>query len=223
MTDLKNIMKNHLFKFNYEYDKEQLKKEFAIMSESIDTELHTVNSELLYRVANNRNDIDPDIFPKYHDLKDKERWDNINSWTIRAFSGGNDYNTYELFQQCCPEMKRISEELTKVVGSAGGNLMVPYFLLQEQDTEVPVHIDMGFKCAINLIVDGSNTPIYFRDEDGTVTEYNYDNALLNVCGVFHGVPEQQDTRRIILKFRIVDVPYEVARERMVEYFGDSQT
>ena len=211
----------HLFKFNYEYDKEQLKKEFNIMSESIETELHTVNSELLYRVANNREDIDPDIFPKYHDLKDKERWDNIDSWTIRAFNGGDDYYTYETFQKQCPEMKRISEELTTVVGSAGGNLMVPYFLLQEQNTEVPVHIDMGFNCAINLIVDGAETPIYFRNEDNSIVEYNYDNALLNVCGVFHGVPEQQDTRRIILKFRIVDVTYEDALERMRSYFGDT--
>lgn len=211
-------MKEHLFKFNYEYDKEQLKKEFAIMTDSIETQLHTVNTELLYQVAENREDVEPDIFPKYHDLKDKSRWDEIDSWTIRAFNGGKDYHSYKTFQRKCPEMKRISEELTKVVGSDGGNLMVPYFLLQEQNTEVPIHIDMGFKCAINLIVDGADTPIYFRDEDGTITEYNYDNALLNVCGVFHGVPEQQDTRRIILKFRIVDVTYEDAYIRMSEYF-----
>ena len=211
-------MQNHLLKFNYEYDKEQLKKEFAIMNSSIETQLHTVNSELLYQVADNRNDIKPDIFPTYHDLKDKERWDEIDSWTIRAFKGGKNYDNYRTFQEKCPEMKRISEELTKVVGSGGGNLMVPYFMLQEQNTEVPVHIDMGFKCAINLIVAGADTPIYFRDEDNTITEYNYDNALLNVCGVFHGVPEQQDTRRVILKFRIVDVSYEDAYIRMAEYF-----
>lgn len=209
----------HLYRFDYPIDKEALYREKEIMENDETTILHTVNKDLLEKVANGR-DVDgaEEIFPKYHDLKDEERWEEIDSWTIRAYPMKQDYNTYDSFSELY-EIKRISDELTKVVGSAGGNMMVPYFLMQEQDTEVPVHIDMGFQCAINIIIDGDDTPIYFRDEDGTYTTYNYKAALLNVCGVFHGVPEQKDTKRCILKFRIVDVSYEDALKRMMEYFG----
>ena len=210
----------HLYRFNYPIDKEALYKEKEIM-ENTDTILHTVNTNLLERVANGRNvDGAEDIFPKYHDLKDKKRWDEIDSWTIRAFSLDKNYNEYEAFQEC-HEMKRIADELTKVVGSEGGNLMVPYFLMQEQETEVPMHIDMGFKSAINIVIDGgSDTPVVFRDEDGTETEYFYNSALLNVCEIFHGVPVQKNVKRMILKFRIVDVDYSTACKRMMEYFGE---
>ena len=209
----------HLYRFDYPIDKEALYREKEIMENDETTILHTVNKDLLEKVANGR-DVDgaEEIFPKYHDLKDEERWEEIDSWTIRAYPMKQDYDTYDSFSEL-HEIKRISDELTKVVGSAGGNMMVPYFLMQEQDTEVPAHIDMGFQCAINIIIDGDNTPIYFRDEDGTHPTYNYKAALLNVCGVFHGVPEQKDTKRCILKFRIVDVSYEDALKRMMEYFG----
>lgn len=210
----------HLFKFDYPIDKEALYREKEMMENDC-TILHTVNTELLERVANGRDVENADeIFPKYHDLKDKQRWDEIDTWTIRAYSLEKQYYEYESFQKC-HEMKRIADELTRVVGSRGGNSMVPYFLMQEQDTEVPAHIDMGFKCAINIIIDGDQTPIYFRDGDGTYTTYNYKAALLNVCGVFHGVPEQKDVKRCILKFRIVDVSYEDALQRMRNYFGDT--
>jgi len=211
----------HLYRFDYPIDKESLYREKEVMESDETTILYTVNKELLEQVANGRYvEGGDEIFPKYHDLADEQRWDEIDSWTIRAFGMGKNYNEYKAFQKC-HEMKRISEELTRVVGSAGGNNMVPYFLMQEQNTEVPPHIDMGFKCAINIIIDGDQTPIYFRDDDGTITTYNYKAALLNVCSVFHGVPEQKDIKRCILKFRIVDVEYEDALERMRSYFGDT--
>ena len=217
----------HLFRFEYPIDKTALYREKEIMDtanldeESADTKLYTVNTDLLERVASGRNvEGKEDIFPKYHDLQDKEKWDNIETWTIRAFGLHKPYYDFPAFKHC-HEIKRIADELTSVVGSKGGNDMVPYFLMQEENSEVPPHIDMGFKCAINIIIDGSDTPIYFRDEDGTVTHYNYNAALLNVCGVFHGVPEQKNVKRMILKFRIVDVDYDTALKRMMEYFGDS--
>ena len=211
----------HLYRFDYPIDKEALYREKEIMESDETTILHTVNKELLEKVANGREVEGADeIFPKYHDLADEQQWEEIDSWTIRAYGLDKDYNEHDSFSQL-HEIKRISEELTRVVGSEGGNSMVPYFLMQEQDTEVPAHIDMGFKCAINIIIDGDQTPIYFRDEDGTITTYNYKAALLNVCGVFHGVPKQKDTKRCILKFRIVDVEYEDALERMRSYFGDT--
>lgn len=217
-------MKNehrHIYKFDYPVDKEALYREKEIM-ENANTELHIVNTELLEKVANGRHvDGAADIFPKYHDLKDKKRWDEIDSWTIRAFGVDKDYHDYDAFKEC-HEMRRISEELTKAIGSSGGNKMVPYFLMQEQETEVPMHIDMGFTCAINIIIDGGEeTPVVFRDEDGTETEYYYKAALLNVCEVFHGVPVQKNVKRMILKLRISDVSYDDALKRLKEYFGDS--
>lgn len=215
-------MEEHLYRFNYEYDKEQLLKEFHIMNNNEDkTDYWIINTDVLYTVANGREDIDVDnIFPNYHDIEDKEKWDNLTGWRIRSLPLGQDYNKSELYLSECKEMKRMADELTRVVGSEGGNLMIPYFLTQEENSEVPIHIDMGFSCAINMIIEGGETPVYFRDDDGTISEYNYENALLNVCGKFHGVPEQQDKRRVLLKFRIVDVNYYDAMNRLKEYFGD---
>lgn len=205
----------HLYRFNYQVNTEALHEEKKIMENS-DTILHVVNTSLLEKVAKSRQV--ENIFPEYHDLQDKQLWDEIDTWTIRAFGTDKNYNEYEAFSKC-NEMKRISDELTEIIGSSGGNNMTPYFMMQEKNTEVPVHIDMGFKCAINIIIDGVDTPIYFRDEDGTYTSYNYKAALLNVCEVFHGVPKQQNTNRLILKFRILDVDYNTALKRMIGYFG----
>ena len=60
----------------------------------------------------------------------------------------------------------------------------------------------------------------FREDDGSVHKYNYDNALLNICNVFHGVPKQQDMKRMLLKFRVKDVSSDDACKRMMAYFSE---
>ena len=115
----------HLYRFDYPIDKESLYREKEIMESDETTILHTVNKDLLERVANGRDVVGAEeIFPKYHDLADKQRWEEIDSWTIRAYGLDKDYDQHESFSQL-HEIKRISEELTRVVGSTGGNNMVP--------------------------------------------------------------------------------------------------
>lgn len=212
----------HIYRFDYPIDKDALRKEKILMDSASDTTFHVVNTDLLEQVNEGRNTRE-DLFPTYHDFEDKEHWDNMDTWTIRGFSSGRTYLQDEIYNEC-NEIKRITNELTSIIGSAGGDEMVPYFMIQDQKTIVPMHIDMGFSTAINLIVDGENTPVIFRDEkDGEEFEYYYDNALMNVCNYFHSVPEQQNAQRLVLKFRIKDVSYDDALNKMMEYFGDSQT
>jgi len=202
-------MLRHLYKFDYQVDKEQLKKEHKLMQESNETSLRNVNTELLEKVNAGR-DTGKDIFPTYHDLKDKEQWDNMDTLKIRAF------DEYQ-YQDDYPEIKRLTNDFAKILDSKD---ITPFFVLQEQNSDFPMHMDMGFQCAINLIIDGGDTPIMFREDDGSIHKYNYDNALLNICNVFHGVPKQQDMKRMLLKFRIKDVSYDNACKRMMEYFGE---
>ena len=121
------------------------------------------------------------------------------------------------FKDDYPEIKRLTNDFSKILDSKD---ITPFFVLQEQNSDFPMHIDMGFQCAINLIIDGGDTPIMFREDDGSVHKYNYDNALLNICNVFHGVPKQQDMKRMLLKFRVKDVSYDDACKRMMEYFSE---
>lgn len=201
-------MLEHLYKFNYDIDRQQLVKEHDLMSSSDETSLHTVNTELLEKVNAGR-DTGEDIFPTYHDLKDKKQWDNMNTLKVRSF------DEYQ-FQTDYPEMKRLTNDFGNIIGSKD---ITPFFVLQEKDSDFPFHIDMGFQCAINIIIKGGDTPILFRENDN-IHEYNYENALLNICNIFHSVPVQQDVNRMLLKFRIKDVSYSDASKRMMEYFGE---
>ena len=63
-------------------------------------------------------------------------------------------------------------------------------------------------------------PILFRENDN-IHEYNYENALLNICNIFHSVPVQQDVNRMLLKFRIKDVSYSDASKRMMGKVSNS--
>lgn len=201
-------MIEHLYRFSYDIDREQLVKEHDLMSLSDETSLHNVNTELLEKVNAGR-DTGEDIFPTYHDLKDKEQWDNMNTLKVRSF------DEYQ-FQTDYPEMKRLTNDFGNIIGSKD---ITPFFVLQEKDSDFPFHIDMGFQCAINIIIKGGDTPILFRENDN-IHEYNYENALLNICNIFHSVPVQQDVNRMLLKFRIKDVSYSDASKRMMEYFGE---
>jgi hypothetical protein len=201
-------MIEHLYRFNYDIDREQLVKEHDLMSSSDETSLHNVNTELLEKVNAGR-ETGEDIFPTYHDLKDKEQWDNMNTLKVRSF---DEYK----FQTDYPEMKRLTNDFGNIIGSKD---ITPFFVLQEKDSDFPFHIDMGFQCAINIIIKGGDTPILFRENDN-IHEYNYENALLNICNIFHSVPVQQDVNRMLLKFRIKDVSYSDASKRMMEYFGE---
>ena len=201
-------MLEHLYKFNYDIDRQQLVKEHDLMSSSDETSLYTVNTELLEKVNAGR-DTGEDIFPTYHDLKDKKQWDNMNTLKVRSF------DEYQ-FQTDYPEMKRLTNDFGNIIGSKD---ITPFFVLQEKDSDFPFHIDMGFQCAINIIIKGGDTPILFRENDN-IHEYNYENALLNICNIFHSVPVQQDVNRMLLKFRIKDVSYSDASKRMMEYFGE---
>ena len=201
-------MIKHLYRFNYDIDREQLVKEHDLMSSSDETSLHNVNTELLEKVNAGR-ETGEDIFPTYHDLKDKEQRDNMNTLKVRSF------DEYQ-FQTDYPEMKRLTNDFGNIIGSKD---ITPFFVLQEKDSDFPFHIDMGFQCAINIIIKGGDTPILFRENDN-IHEYNYENALLNICNIFHSVPVQQDVNRMLLKFRIKDVSYSDASKRMMEYFGE---
>ena len=201
-------MIEHLYRFNYDIDREQLVKEHDLMSSSDETSLHNVNTELLEKVNAGR-ETGEDIFHTYHDLKDKEQWDNMNTLKVRSF---DEYK----FQTDYPEMKRLTNDFGNIIGSKD---ITPFFVLQEKDSDFPFHIDMGFQCAINIIIKGGDTPILFRENDN-IHEYNYENALLNICNIFHSVPVQQDVNRMLLKFRIKDVSYSDASKRMMEYFGE---
>jgi len=201
-------MIEHLYRFNYDINREQLVKEHDLMSSSDEASLHIVNTELLEKVNAGRN-TGEDIFPTYHDFKDKEQWDNMNTLKVRSF------DEYQ-FQTDYPEMKRLTNDFGNIIGSKD---ITPFFVLQEKDSDFPFHIDMGFQCAINIIIKGGDTPILFREND-TIHEYNYENALLNICNIFHSVPVQQDVNRMLLKFRIKDVSYSDASKRMMEYFGE---
>ena len=111
------------------------------MNSREDTSLLTVNTELLEKVNAGR-ETGEDIFPTYHDLKDKEQWDNMNTLKIRMF---DEYK----FQNDYPEMKRLTVDFGNIIGSKD---ITPFFVLQEKDSNFPFHIDMGFECAINIII-----------------------------------------------------------------------
>ena len=77
------------------------------MQESEETSLHIVNTELLETVNAGR-DTGEDIFPTYHDLKDKDQWDDMDTLKIRAFK------EYQ-YQDNYPEMKRLTNDFAKIL------------------------------------------------------------------------------------------------------------
>ena len=84
------------------------------------------------------------------------------------------------------------------------------FFTQKVGTNVKMHVDVGTSCAINFILRGEETPIIF-EEDGT---FYYKDALINVSKK-HMVPEQTSTDRMLFKLRILNMPFEEVREKLI--------
>lgn len=78
----------------------------------------------------------------------------------------------------------------------------PRFYRQLENTEVPMHTDLGTQCCINIVLSDSYGPVYFEDSG----YHTYECALLDTTKM-HCVPPYPE-ERIILKFSIFDYEYE---------------
>jgi len=78
----------------------------------------------------------------------------------------------------------------------------PRFYKQKENTEVPMHADIGTQCSINIVLSDNAGPICFEGHG----EFTYSCAVLDVTKR-HSVPAYPE-ERILLKYSIFDYGYE---------------
>ena len=142
-------------------------------------------------------------FSDYLDSEDKDWWMRQDTW-----QSSMNADAEMLFKM--PETTRI---LTLFKGVLQTERIEANFFSQQQGTTVKPHVDVGTPCAINFIIRGNATPIIFED-GGT---HYYQNALLDVSKR-HSVPEQVDDKRLVFKLRILDLPFEEAQKKIINFF-----
>ena len=98
--------------------------------------------------------------------------------------------------------KEVYKVLDQIKGITGIENISPRFYKQLADTEVPMHIDLGTKCCINIVLSDNFGPVYYEDSG----YHKYECGLLNTT-IMHCVPPHPE-ERIILKFSIFDYEYE---------------
>lgn len=82
------------------------------------------------------------------------------------------------------------------------------------NTVLPYHVDPHLTCAINFILSDNPAPISFEQSGNT---YEYKTALLNLS-LPHGVWNGNEDR-ILFKLSIVDEPYEVVYNNIMDLMG----
>lgn len=184
---------------NYiDVDREQLEQESKICN------FVPINRVTLRRIKMDKsNDSYGNKFSDYLNDEDKDWWLRQDTWQ-------SSINVDDDMLDKMPETTRILSLFKSVLQTH--NIEANFFT-QKKDTEVKTHVDVGTPCAINFIIHGDATPIVFEDA-GT---FFYKNALLDVSKK-HSVPRQLETERLVFKLRILDTPYEEAREKIIEFF-----
>jgi hypothetical protein len=142
-------------------------------------------------------------FSDYLDKEDKDWWMKQDTWQ-------SSINADAEMLKSMPEVARI---LSMFKAALATDNIEANFFTQQKDTEVKAHIDVGTPCAINFIINGNATPIIF-DESGT---HFYTNALLDVSKR-HSVPMQLDTERLVFKLRILDLTFNEAQKKIIDFF-----
>lgn len=96
------------------------------------------------------------------------------------------------------EMFDYAQELCDTFGIKNGK---PRFYKLEANTELPMHVDYGTTCSLNIALSDGNAPVKFMDK-----EYAYKSAILNT-GNTHGVVNGPTDRRLF-KISVFDQTFE---------------
>jgi len=96
------------------------------------------------------------------------------------------------------EVKRLTDLIQEVTSSKD---VRPRFYKQQENTEVPPHIDHNTKCSINIVLSDNYGPIQFTGQEPAF----YKCAVLDTSKE-HWVPPY-DEERLLLKFSIFDITF----------------
>tara|TARA_R110000772_G_scaffold222251_1_gene332732 strand:+ start:3634 stop:4215 length:582 start_codon:yes stop_codon:yes gene_type:complete len=146
---------------------------------------------------------DPNSDPSWFET---EKNVNMDNWSQARFfgdeeDGSDDVNNY-------PETARVTRHFANITGAQD---IRPRYYKLSANTQVPEHIDHNTKCGINIILNDSAGPVEFVG----VGQFDYRVALLNTSRL-HRVPAYPQ-ERILLKMSIMDVDFDTAKQRLVEY------
>lgn len=184
-------MEDHIFKFEIDYDKEQLIKESKLFDyKPINTQ--TLNN--IYGTSENNDDLS-------FINSDTAWWKDQESWNT-SFQLKEDNSNLT-------ESVRLTKLFKEIVGTEN---VKPNFFTQTVGTEVKTHRDVGTLCAINFIITGGETPVVF---DG-IGKDTYTVALLNV-NEDHSVPTQTGENRLLFKLRFTSNKYNEVKESIADY------
>ncbi len=114
----------------------------------------------------------------------------------------------------CKEVHKVLNQIKAITGIEN---ISPRFYKQHADTEVPMHIDLGTKCCINIVLSDNFGPVYYEDTG----YYTYECGLLKTT-IMHRVPPYPE-ERIILKYSIFDYEYEYVCKKFLASENDMST
>jgi len=119
-------------------------------------------------------------------------WDCVNTWQVNTITNPTGY------------VKELHDYLSDLFEAR----MVPSFLHQDPNTEVPMHRDSKTLCAVNILTVDDCSPITFED----IGDISYKCALINTRQRHMVKPHPED--RYLLKFSIKDKTYKECYEKL---------
>lgn len=82
-----------------------------------------------------------------------------------------------------------------------------FFYILEKHNSIGTHTDPNTLSAINILISDDNAPIIIEDN-----HYVYNTALVDTSKM-HSVPASE-TDRLLLKFSLRDIPFDIAKEKL---------
>ena len=119
-------------------------------------------------------------------------WDCVNTWQVNTITNPTGY------------IKELHDQLSELFEAR----MVPSFLHQDPNTEVPMHRDSKTLCAVNILTVDDCSPITFED----IGDITYKCALINTRQRHMVKSHPED--RYLLKFSIKDKTYKECYEKL---------
>jgi len=106
----------------------------------------------------------------------------------------------------CKEVYNVLDQIKSITGIEN---ISPRFYKQEKNTEVPMHIDLGTKCCINIVLSDDFGPVRYEKSGNHLYTCAILDTTIRHCVLAY--PEE----RIILKYSIFDYGYEYVSKKFL--------
>ena len=154
------------------------------------------------------------LWYKKYESKAKSWGKDYDIDTLKSRGGVTNIESFDGDRDAFKVSKVDHEEYPQILMALFGIKANASIFFLKANAVLPYHVDTDLTCGINFILSDNPAPISFEKSGNT---YEYKTALLNLS-LPHGVWNSSEDR-ILFKLSIVDEPYEVVYNKIMDLMG----